>query len=426
MRVRILFLCFCTLSFPALADENSGVPLGQLAERAVQQSKLTMPGSVPFHLVARIVETTNPSSDYRADVEEYWVTPEKWRRTIESPEFSQTIIVNGDKVSETDKGDYFPWWLNDLVIALVDPLPMADDLQRTNARIPAPGGPELSNTCGYLATKIDRWSFCFEGSHGLLSSVVFRGFVADFKDYKGFAGKHVARSLVITPEPGTTIEAKVMRLEELSHPDDAMFAVDQPTPLQDRIRSIPVDQETARKLAMTSTEIEWPTVGEGPTKGGCAVYISADRTGNVREVWPHGCDNAGLQDPLREMVRKWRLKPAVEGGAPVQIESLVTFSFDTKTEKSKAPPVLTDAEARKLATDVVEPVFPPGSVEKGTEVVVQISVDESGKLAGVGNTHKLKTAAFLAAYAALKQWHFQPYLKDGKPQYFHADIVFKP
>jgi hypothetical protein len=231
---------------------------------------------------------------------------------------------------------------------------------------------------------------------------------------------------VITPEPGTTIEAKVMRLEELSHPDDAMFAVDQPTPLQDRIRSIPVDQETARKLAMTSTEIEWPTVGEGPTKGGCAVYISADRTGNVREVWPHGCDNAGLQDPLREMVRKWRLKPAVEGGAPVQIESLVTFSFDTKTEKSKAPPVLTDAEARKLATDVVEPVFPPGSVEKGTEVVVQISVDESGKLAGVGNTHKLKTAAFLAAYAALKQWHFQPYLKDGKPQYFHADIVFKP
>ena len=97
-----------------------------------------------------------------------------------------------------------------------------------------------------------------------------------------------------------------------------------------------------------------------------------------------------------------------------------------KTEKSKAPPVLTDAEARKLVTGVVEPVFPPGSVEKGTEVVVQISVDESGKLAGVGNTHKLKTAAFLAAYAALKQWHFQPYLKDGKPQYFHADIVFKP
>ena len=25
---------------------------------------------------------------------------------------------------------------------------------------------------------------------------------------------------------------------------------------------------------------------------------------------------------------------------------------------------------------------------------------------------------------AVAQWHFKPYIKDGKPQYFHADLIF--
>ena len=54
----------------------------------------------------------------------------------------------------------------------------------------------------------------------------------------------------------------------------------------------------------------------------------------MREVWPHGCDNAGLLDPLRQMVKKWKLNPARESGIPVQVEALVTFRFDTKVVAS--------------------------------------------------------------------------------------------
>jgi hypothetical protein len=36
------------------------------------------------------------------------------------------------------------------------------------------------------------------------------------------------------------------------------------------------------------------------------------------------------KDSLREMVRKWQLKPATESGIPVQIEALVNFTFETK------------------------------------------------------------------------------------------------
>jgi len=104
---------------------------------------------------------------------------------------------------------------------------------------------------------------------------------------------------------------------------------------------------------------------------------------------------------------------------------LISFAFETKVDQLKALPELSDADARKLATNRIEPVFPPGSVEKGTEIVVRISVDETEKLTGAGNPNNLKTAVFLAAYNAVKRWKFQPYLEDGKPQYFHANVVFQ-
>ncbi len=301
---------------------------------------------------------------------------------------------------------------------------MLEALKQGNSSIPKPRGSESSTTCGDLHARVDRWVICFEGSRGLLSSVFTKGYAAEFKDYKDFAGKRVARHIVTDPEPGTKIEAHVTGLTELTQPDEQMFVVQQSTPPAERLRSVRVDEDTLRKLVTGSTEVDWPPVGGGLTKGGCAVYISADRAGVIREAWPKGCDNAGLQDPLRESVKKWHLKPAISNGAPVQVEALLGFTFHTTVDSSKALPELLDAEARKLATEVVEPVFPPGSAAKGAEFIVQISVDESGKLAGVGNTHNLKTPVFLAISAALRKWHFRSYLRDGKPQYFHADLVF--
>ena len=63
------------------------------------------------------------------------------------------------------------------------------------------------------------------------------------------------------------------------------------------------------------------------------MYISADRSGKVREVWPHGCDNPGLQDPLRDIVMNWKLRPSGVNGVAVQVEGLLTFTFQTKLAK---------------------------------------------------------------------------------------------
>jgi hypothetical protein len=81
------------------------------------------------------------------------------------------------------------------------------------------------------------------------------------------------------------------------------------TPPEGRRKTIRIDEDVVRNLAVNSTETDWPTVGEGLTTVGCAVYISADRKGQVREVWPSACDNAALQDPLGDQVKQWKLKP---------------------------------------------------------------------------------------------------------------------
>jgi len=152
------------------------------------------------------------------------------------------------------------------------------------------------------------------------------------------------------------------------------------------------------------------------------MYISVDRSGHVREAWPLNSDNAGLDDAAREQVMKWTFKPAKMHDVPVQIETLLTFAFNSKVGNSI--PILSDAEARKLATNVVEPKFPPDAA-KGTEVKVQIGVSLDGSVNGVGNPYNVPTPLFMAAYGAVRQWHFRPYIRDSKPDLFGADIVFR-
>jgi hypothetical protein len=326
MRLPIAILAFM-LAIPTPAQDGASTWM-QMATRAVQQSKLTLPGSNPFHLKAEIVETSDPTSDYQAKVEEYWVSPEKWRRTIESPTFSQTIVVNGDKFLEKDTGDYFPWWLNDLVTAMFDPLPNVPMPKEVNPQANKIVPPQIASLCTGVQIASDQWNLCFDPRRTLLTSAfnLGTGYDAEFKDFHEFGKKQVPRRIVRHPAPGMTIQGTVTQLDGLPEADEQIFAIDQSTPPQDRIIRVRIDEETLRKLSLTSTEVDWPYVG-GPVTGGCAVYVSEDRSGHIREVWPGGCDNTGLEDPLHNQVMKWQLKTPTANDVPVQVESRLTFAF---------------------------------------------------------------------------------------------------
>jgi outer membrane biosynthesis protein TonB len=430
---RLLRLVFVSLlAVPLMAQEagDKVVSIAQAVDNAVQESKLTLAGGAPFHLKAHITNAGTPKPEYTADVEEFWVSPEKWRRTVQVTNFSQTLVVNGDKVSEKISGDYYPFWLHDMVTALFDPLPMADQLKGMQGQLEIPEDSAKSNSCLNMQVKVGiapaqnnlGMAFCFGGRGGLLQAVVTPGYKAQFDNYLPFKKKMVARTIKAEFAPALVLTVKVTELAEFSNPDEKLFAIDAPTPATDQIKTIQVTEDSARSLAVNTPAIIWPPVREGKTEGIMSVYVSVDRSGRVREVWPLVSNNPELNEPVREQLLRWQYKPYNNGG-PLQMEAVLTFAFATRIENPV--PVLSDAEARKLATRIVEAVVPPGKARKGTRFSLRISVDEGGKAQTVENKNKVAPALYQAGVAALKQWRFRPYMNNGKPDRFYAEITFQ-
>jgi hypothetical protein len=415
---------------PAQEEAGKQVSMAQAVDHALEQSQLTAPGSKPFHLKAHIGATDPKKPEYTAEVEEYWAGPQKWRRIVSSKEFTQTLMVNGESVSEKLTGDYYPFWLHDLVTAIFDPLPMAEQLKRMNTQVEIPEDSTKSQSCVSMQSKVGvapaqntlAYAFCFGGKLGLLQAAITPGYKAQFADYLPFKNKLVARTITADFAPGLTLAAKIAELTDLANPDESMFAIETPTPLVQQLRSSQVGEGSARALALDTQAIVWPAVREGDTTGVLSLYISTDRSGLVREAWPLGAGHSELMDAAREQVLHWQYKPYINGGA-TQMEAVLTFAFSTRIENPI--PVLGNAEARKLATRVVAPAFAPGKAAKGTKFSLRVSVDETGVVRDVQNPNKVAPVLWQAGSAALKKWRFRPYMNHGKPDRFYAEIVLQ-
>ena len=327
---------FLSMSVFLLAQEaEKQVTISEAVEHALQQSRLTVTNGKPFHLKAHVAAEGKP--EYAADVEEYWASPDKWRRTVKSKDFTQTLIVNGDKVSETLTGDYYPFWLHNMVTALFDPLPMADQLKRIPGQLEIPEDSTKSNSCLNMESKAGgtsthttvAFTFCFGGKLGLLQAAVTPGYRAQFADYQPFKEKLVARTVSAEFAPGVTISAKITELAEITHPEGERFAIEKPTPAAEQMKSSQVGEDSAHVLALNTPEIVWPAAQAGNSSGVLSLYISTDRAGHVREVWPLSSDNPEMSEAARQQVLRWRYKPYLNGGAS-QMEAVLTFAYNAK------------------------------------------------------------------------------------------------
>jgi len=109
------------------------------------------------------------------------------------------LIANSGKISEELAGDYYPFWLHDLVNALFDPLPMVDQLRAMRGELEIPEDSAKSNSCLNMQFKVGTapaqnsltYAFCFGGKGGLLQAVLTPGHKAQFGDYLPFKKKMV-------------------------------------------------------------------------------------------------------------------------------------------------------------------------------------------------------------------------------------------
>jgi hypothetical protein len=420
MQVRPLLFSFAA----ALAAMGTCSVAQDVPEEIVQnqqtprivQGTLIAPGSVPFHLKATITAGNDPSP--MATIEMDWDAPNRWRRTIDSQEFSQTLIVNGGKVFEANTGNYFPLGLRTLVTAMVDPKPLLDaykpgDLLQTKAN---GASDESGRTCYDAERKI-----CGKSPFGLRESVGAAGHSVDFVNYKDFHGKRIAHRLVYTASVGNYLTAEVADLTRLYHPDASLFAISEATAPEANISSVILPEAELRSLAVGPPEIIWPQVLDGAVTGKASFYVSLDREGKVREALPLKTANERSSDSAIRQILRLRFKPAVKDGITVQAEGILNFNINTRALGPAN--VLTDAEVRKLATNIVEPVVAPGTVPRGTVYKMLLSVDSDGivieKKPGEGPAQ-----LFDACDQALKQWRFSPILENGMSRPYRAQVVF--
>jgi hypothetical protein len=241
----------------------------------------------------------------------------------------------------------------------------------------------------------------------------------------------VARIINERIEDGTKLSATVEELVELKSPSDSMFAIQETSPPLQTIRA---DEQTLRSLAVNAPEIVWPPVRSGAEKGTLSLYICLDREGHVREVYELNSSNPGLSDVARDQVMKWQFKPATNNGARVQVESILTFAFNTATVNPI--PVLEEKDAPSLLSPRVEPKWPAGFAAEGTPVIATLAVGETGECLGFvfvssdeTNPSAMMNRRMISMIEkplrdAVKQWRFQPYVRDGKATEFQVRVVF--
>ena len=339
MRFRRLFLFYvlAAYSIPTLAEDLTGK-----VKKAIERSTLNQPGTKPFHLKATLAPSFERDRDSgrTGEVEIWWVSPNQWKREVRSPDFHQAEVMDAGKDWRKNEGDYFPEWLRETAVALINPVPNINEVlaRVKNGEAKRFGGRTKTGqliqqvTIDWTATtgtaevrNIQRSWVAFDENSGLLLYGGGFGWGAEFKDYQNFHGRMVARTVNVgSPQ----VTAKVTVLEDLGQPQAGFFQAGEGAGSQP-LNTLLLDEVSLRKNLPSLPAVEWPTVQDGALQGNVTTWILIDREEKVREIDGIVCENAAMNDTGKEAVMHLQFKPFVANGAPVQAYSQFTLPFKT-------------------------------------------------------------------------------------------------
>lgn len=330
----LLAACFSN----ALAQPPKQVQVKELLDGVIAKNSLVTPGAPPFYLKATISNTKNPDDELAGTLEEYWLAPDKYRREIKTKAFSQTRIVNGANVFEQNSSDYFPWALEELVTALVDPIPapFADTMRNMDFPVQKPDGSHNACRADKYVTMKERFVFTLNCETGNLWWINIPGWDAGvFDDFRRFHDKHIAYKTKDNP-----LVYQINELRDLKPADDALFAIASPTSPAKTIRTVYVKPDEYRKTASKTPDFKWPQLTNYPDTGEVSIEITVDKTGHVRNSFSYVASNNEVKDAAVEQIKNWEFKPYVVSGVPVQVETelVVPFKAPLKPDPNRKPP----------------------------------------------------------------------------------------
>ncbi len=418
----------CVLSASSQTSAVNTAADDALLDRMIATNVLTTPGAPPFHAILEISNEAFSPKEHHGRVELYWAASTSYLLKLETPEFGQTLIVSGDKVQESDRGDFYPGWVQDFVAALLDPMARAKDLRghlNTYGDFPA--------AAYYCIKRDDRrngitdyFTFaqvCYKKSLGKDLS-----YTLDFTHYLGlenlgpFHEKSIAHTYHVRTHDDTKLQGVFTTLEDWK-PDSAKLTIAKPTAPSDRLLTSLVSTATEESLLQSAPkDVHWPPVREGRLDGYLIVHAITDRTGQVREASPYNSDdNTELAPFDKQVAMQYKFKPYLVDGVPRQMEMPLVLHFSTTS--GEPIPELDDTQTRKFITgcDLPHKVSDPASAGQQIEIVFRVSQD--GHMETVGSSDR--TVPMISLFRAFQGCRFGIYSPNGKPTRYHAHLSVK-
>jgi hypothetical protein len=327
LRVAILL---AVSGFPAVgrADDVATV------KKAVERSTLNQPGTKPFHLKAVLAPSLerDEGAGLTGEVEIWWASPMQYRREVRSPQFHQIDIVNGGREWQKNEGDYFPEWLRETAVALIDPVPDLDSVLEhvKEADVKALAGTAHfswmeTSTDGKIETNMGA-GIDVSQSAGLLTFGGGFGWGGAFENYEKFHDRMVARTVAVgTPE----VTAKVTTLEDLQDVPPGFFDASASGGDAPLLQTVKVEEIALRKNLLPAEPILWPPLQDGPLEGGITTEIVVDRNGKVREVGSIVINNNAMSDAAKKVITAMQFQPYLQNGVPVQVLSRISLAYKT-------------------------------------------------------------------------------------------------
>jgi hypothetical protein len=402
-----------SLSTPAQRLPNKTNPIHNVVE-----GSLIAPGSTPFHLKAVITEGREETP--YGEIEMSWMAPNKFRRVIQSDDFNQTLIVNGTTTFEEDSSNYFPIQLHTLVTAMLDPQSILEAIRPGDLVLTKANG--AVNESGIQCIGRNN-NFCFKDKNGLRETIAASGHSVDWSQYENFDGKTIARVITNAPRLGEDLlTLTIEQLKPIQSSDESLIEIPSPTEPQHQIRFVALTEDDLRHDLLGSPEIIWPQTLDGADKGAASFYLSIDPTGTVREALQLYTVNERANDSAINQIIKWKFRPITKNGFPAQAEGVLSFTLDSRAWGPPSP--LTDAEARKLASNITEPDIPPDKFPAGSVCNLRISVDSTGKVIEA-IIDSCPSDMGIPSLDALRKVQFSPLMENGQPRPYRANIVFR-
>ena len=309
----------------------------------------------------RSPESLSPDSrleDMHAEIEIFWLNPITYRTVIQSPQFSQTRIVNGSIIEEQDSGDYYPRWIQHFLDGLLNPVPQADRLRKVPGAIPIGTQSQacISNPGGSATETVQ---LCFRDAQPHVAGSTSFTRSMWFDDFAPFGSQQIARTLVDDLSANLLVRGHIRLLEPLQPSLYPLLRATHLTPPDQQLSTTLVSSDAAQALLESpaatypgslfehpgpqpantqpasltrSTPAEALQFASAPSTSQLPIYIRTDRTGRVREAYRDPSDQYGLQSAALFRALTLHFKPLIVDGAPRQMEAPLFLPRNSPTQ----------------------------------------------------------------------------------------------